>query len=68
MSLLPRNEGNVDRILRVVAGVVLVGVAISGTSALGWIGLVPLITGAVGSCPIYTALGLNTCPVERHAA
>ncbi|HMV65456.1 MAG TPA: DUF2892 domain-containing protein [Myxococcota bacterium] len=63
-SLLPRNEGSVDRLLRVVAGLVLVGVALAGVSPWGWIGLIPLVTGVVGTCPLYMAFGLNTCPAD----
>jgi hypothetical protein len=60
------NEGNLDRVLRVVAGLVLIGLAATGKVGLwGYIGVVPLLTGAVGFCPLYTVLGLNTCPVRR---
>ena len=54
------------RVLSVVAGLVLIGLAATGTvGAWGYIGVVPLLTGAVGFCPLYTVLGLNTCPVRR---
>lgn len=60
------NEGSMDRALRVAAGLVLIGLAASGTvGAWGYIGLVPLLTGAVGICPLYSILGINTCPT-RH--
>jgi hypothetical protein len=60
------NEGGIDRTLRVVAGLVLIGLAATGTiGAWGYIGVVPLATGAVGMCPLYTLLGINTCPVRR---
>ena len=56
------NEGTVDRILRVLAGIVLLGLTFTGTiGAWGYIGLIPLATGAVGMCPLYTLLGINTC-------
>lgn len=56
------NEGTVDRSLRVAAGLALIALAASGTvGAWGWIGVVPLLTGAVGWCPLYTVLGINTC-------
>lgn len=59
------NEGNIDRILRIGAGVVLIGLAATGTVGVwGWIGIVPLATGAVGWCPLYSILGLNTCPMK----
>lgn len=56
------NEGSVDRGLRVVAGLALIALAATGTvGAWGWIGVVPLLTGAVGFCPLYKVLGMNTC-------
>ena len=56
------NEGTVDRILRVLAGIVLLGLTFTGTiGAWGYIGLIPLATGAVGMCPLYLLLGINTC-------
>ena len=63
------NVGNVDRVLRVVAGVALLAFAIplgfpqTGWNWIGWIGIVPLVTGLVGTCPTYSLLGLSTCPV-----
>ena len=64
-KLLPRNEHVVDRALRVVAGVALLAMALTGTlGAWAWIGVVPLFTGLVGSCPLYTLLGVGTCPIE----
>jgi len=60
------NVGGIDRILRIVLGLVLVALAATGTVGLwGWIGLVPLLTGAVGFCPLYPLLGMNTCPVSK---
>lgn len=60
------NEGVFDRSLRVVAGLVLIGLAATGTvGAWGYIGVIPLVTGAVGMCPIYSLLGISTCPASR---
>ncbi len=60
------NEGKMDRILRVVAGLVLLSLTVIGPQTLwGLVGLVPLLTGLVGYCPLYTVLGINTCPVEN---
>lgn len=60
------NEGSLDRTLRIVVGLVLVALALTGTvGAWGWIGVVPIITGALGWCPAYTLLGINTCAVKR---
>ncbi len=65
--LFPRNEGTADRVVRVLAGVAIVSLALIGPkSPWGWIGLVPLLTGLAGSCPVYTLLGLSTCPLTRR--
>ena len=60
-ALFPRNENGLDRALRVSLGEVLLFLALTGLTAWGWIGLVPLVTGLVGSCPAYTFFGLSTC-------
>ena len=60
------NAGGLDRALRIVAGLALVGLAATGTvDAWGYIGVVPLLTGALGFCPAYTLLGVNTCGVKK---
>ena len=60
------NVDGVDRVLRIVVGLALVLAAVFGAiGAWGYIGLVPLVTGAVGTCPLYSLLGLNTCPMKR---
>lgn len=65
-STMKTNEGNWDRIARVVGGLVLIGLAATNQIGLwGWIGVVPLATGAMGWCPLYTMLGINTCPMKR---
>ena len=56
------NVGGIDRIVRIVVGVLLVVLAATGqVGAWGWIGLLPLATGALGWCPPYGLLGINTC-------
>lgn len=63
---MAKNEGNLDRILRLTAGVVLVGLAATGTVGVwGWVGVVPLATGAMGWCPLYSVFGINTCSVKQ---
>lgn len=65
-ELLPRNEATVDRVLRVLLGLGLLSLIFVGPKTpWGWIGLVPLVTGLVGSCPLYTLFGLSTCPAAR---
>jgi len=60
------NEGKIDRILRVTAGAVILSLAFWGPeTAWGYVGLVPLVTGAVGYCPLYAVFGFNTCPMHR---
>jgi hypothetical protein len=62
------NVGGIDRILRIVAGLVLIGLAATGTVGWwGWLGVVPLATGAIGWCPPYALLGWNTCSVNTKA-
>ena len=64
---MQKNEGNLDRALRVAAGLLLVGLAATDTiGAWGYIGIVPILTGAIGMCPLYSMLGINTCPVNRR--
>ena len=60
------NVGGLDRTLRIVAGLVLIALAATGlVGAWGWIGIVPLLTGAIGFCPVYPLLGMNTCPIKK---
>jgi Protein of unknown function (DUF2892) len=67
--LLPVNVHPVERVLRVLAGVLLVGAAWAGTiGAWGYIGLLPIVTGVFASCPAYTLLGISTCPTRSSNA
>jgi hypothetical protein len=59
------NVGGIDRILRITVGLVLIGLAATGTVGWwGWLGVVPLATGLVGWCPPYALLGFNTCKMK----
>lgn len=63
------NVGGIDRVLRIVAGLVILALGLVGP--LGWwglIGLVPLATGVMRFCPAYTLLGIRTCPPGGSAA
>jgi hypothetical protein len=61
------NVGGIDRILRIVIGLVLVGLAATGTVGWwGWLGIVPLATGAIGWCPPYAMFGWNTCSMKKQ--
>jgi len=60
------NEGMIDRAVRVIAGLVLITLAATGTIGVwGWIGIMPLLTGAIGVCPAYSILGVSTCPMKK---
>ena len=62
-----RNVGTIDRALRVMVGLVLIAYAIplgfsqTGWNWVGWIGVVPLLTAFLGTCPAYSILGVSTC-------
>ena len=61
------NVGGMDRILRIVAGLGVLSLffVLEGDARFwGLIGLVPLLTGVTNFCPLYTVLGINTCPVK----
>jgi hypothetical protein len=58
------NVGGIDRILRIVVGVALIAWAMLGGPVWAWIGIVPLVTGLFKFCPLYTLLGMDTCPLD----
>ncbi len=60
------NVGGIDRVLRIVLGLVLLGLTLAGQIGVwGWVGIVPLATGALGWCPPYSLLGINTCKTRQ---
>lgn len=60
------NVGSVDRLIRVVAGFALIGLTLAGVIGVwGWIGVVPILTGAFRFCPAYTMLGIRTCKMAN---
>jgi hypothetical protein len=60
------NEGTVDRILRVLVGIVILSLAFVGPKTpWAYLGIVPLLTGAIGFCPLYAILGINTCGLPK---
>ena len=66
------NVGGIDRVLRIVAGLALIALAVTGVvGAWGYLGVIPLATGVFRFCGAYTLFGLNTCPMkpaeEEHA-
>jgi hypothetical protein len=56
------NVGNVDRLFRIVLGLILISLVFVGPqTAWGWLGIIPLATGLLRTCPAYSIFGLNTC-------
>jgi hypothetical protein len=67
--MLKTNVGTIDRVIRIVVGLVLLALFVFYPAA-SWrywalIGLIPLVTGLVGTCPIYSILGISTCPARK---
>jgi hypothetical protein len=61
------NEGKIDRVLRIVVGAGLLSLVFWGPQTnWGYVGIIPLVTGLVGLCPLYSILGLNTCPLSSR--
>jgi len=66
-KLFPINEHPIERALRVVLGLALISIVFVGPrTPWGFVGIVPLATGLLGSCPVYTLLGWNTCPAANR--
>lgn len=67
--MLKKNVGKIDRVLRIVLGLALLaGYVVNNDGAYSWlylIGVVPLLTGLMSSCPLYSILGISTCPLKR---
>lgn len=60
------NVGTIDRTLRIVVGLALIGATMAGMIGVwGWIGVVPLLTGIFKFCPAYAILGMSTCPMNK---
>ena len=60
------NVGTIDRAVRIIAGLVLIALAFTGTIGMwGYIGIVPLLTGLFRVCPAYSLIGVNTCGTTK---
>lgn len=60
------NVGGIDKIARIVVGALLILLALTGAiGAWGWIGVLPLATGLLNTCPAYSLLGINTCKLKK---
>ena len=66
---MEKNEGNVDRVIRIVVGLALIAYALFMPTAplamFAWIGVIPLVTGLIGWCPLYRIFGFSTCPMKN---
>ena len=59
------NVGTIDRVLRILVGLTLIALAATHTiGAWGYVGLIPLATGLFRFCPLYSLLGIRTCPIS----
>ncbi len=63
--MFAKNAGSIDRALRIIIGLALIAWAVFGGPVWAWIGVVPLLTGAIGSCPLYSVFGINTCGLKK---
>lgn len=60
------NEGTIDRAMRVILGIALLSLVVIGpTSLFGLVGVIPLLTGLIGFCPLYKIFGFDTCPLSK---
>jgi hypothetical protein len=65
---MSKNEGTIDRVLRIIVGAILIALVFVGPQTpWGWIGVIPLATGLIGWCPAYRIFGIRTCPMEKRA-
>jgi hypothetical protein len=66
-KLFPVNEHPVERSIRVLLGLALLSLAFVGPKTpWGYLGIIPLVTGLVGTCPFYTLIGFSSCPAPKH--
>jgi hypothetical protein len=64
--VMTKNMGGLDKTLRIALGAALILGALLGYGTWMWIGIVPLVTGLLNSCPIYSVLGISTCPTKKN--
>ena len=67
--MFKQNVGGIDRVLRIVVGIALIaGYFLNPDASLRWlylVGIIPLATGVLGTCGLYSLIGISTCPVKR---
>ena len=62
------NVGGIDKILRIAVGIALIAMAYMNVVGVwGYIGVVPLLTGLIGWCPVYPLLGISSCPMKKNS-
>lgn len=61
-----KNIGTIDRVIRAIVGVALIAWALRGGPVWAWIGVIPLATAVVSICPLYSLLGIRTCPLAQQ--
>lgn len=65
------NVGTIDRVVRIIIGALLIAFALgyvapgTGWNWVGWVGVVPILTALLGNCPLYSVLGMSTCPMKK---
>ena len=66
MDFFKNNVGKIDRVIRVVVGIILIGnVFYALQHPIGWLGVILIVTGIVGKCPLYSIVGINTKPLSE---
>jgi len=67
-AIFPANESTLERVIRVILGLVLINLVFAGPKSLwGWLGAIPLLTGMLGNCPLYRVLRISTCEAHSRA-
>lgn len=69
--MFAKNVGSIDRVARIVIGVALLAFAVMGPADISWkwigyIGIVPLLTAVLGTCPLYSIFGFSSCPMRSN--
>ena len=63
--MLSKNVGSIDRVIRICIGIALIAMVFFPPHIVwGWVGLIPLATGLFARCPLYSLIGMDTCPLE----
>lgn len=69
MNLLPKNEHTVERIIRIAVGLAILSLVLVGPKTpIALLGAIPLLTGLLGSCPLYTLFGVSTCSLKTKTS